>query len=120
MVTNLSRDVFQIIAQDRGCPEYIVTFGQRTNLSPNILFFPCRGTLVNIPFAKLNKRIGLDETGAFHMPKPNSVMGCKNELRIWKFDLQHFANLSSVSGIHRHENVVQHGEGKAVAKQMLH
>jgi hypothetical protein len=110
--------VFKVAPQQPGCLCYLVLGEFVLNFGPDVVIVPDARTGIDGPAAERltagNQVLGL------HVLEPHAVVGGENELRVGEFLFEKSANFAPVTGIDRHEHVVEDGEGEFMTERVLH
>src|ERR1035437_829056 len=77
-------------------------------------------TSVDCPAMESDGSLCRDKTSRLHLLGPQPVMRSDNKLRVGEIRLQEFAELIAVSGVHRHNHVVQKRKIESISEEPLH
>src|SRR2546422_2834433 len=109
-MTEFRRYVFQIVPKECGGGPHIILFHVILNFCPYIPIIPARGSAIYVPTSELNAGSRFHKPLSFHMPQPDRIMRCHDELGVREFLLQKGTDLPPMARVNRHEDIVENSE----------
>src|SRR5258708_118009 len=98
--------ILKMVTERRGGGLDLAFSERGGDLVPNLPARFDQRTGIDCPTVEGDQRFCADEPGRLHLLGPQTIMCSDDELRTRKMRLQQFAELITVSGVHRHHHVI--------------